>query len=93
MLALETSFSAITELAGQLSKQHKKGLHEASETSAALLKVKDEVQTSVREWAKGVSEKSTRMVGELLEHQQEHLSMVSCFDCFIRYSLMLMGSL
>jgi hypothetical protein len=76
LAALDTSFAAITDLATQLSKQHKKGQHEAGETSTALLKVKDEVQSSVRDWAKGVSEKSTRMVGELLEHQQEHLSIV-----------------
>jgi kinesin family protein 11 len=76
MAILDASFSAITDLASQLSKQHKKGQHEAAETSAALLKVKEEVQTSVRTWAAGVSEKSTKMVSELLQSQQKQLSVV-----------------
>lgn len=37
----------------------------------------DEVQASVRQWAATVGERSGKMVEDLLEHQQGHLSMVS----------------
>ena len=77
MAALDSSFSAFNGMAQSLSQCIELGQIDASQASASLLAVKDEVQHSVRDWARGLSEKSTRMVGELLEHQQEHLSMVS----------------
>lgn len=40
----------------------------------------DEVQASVRQWAATVGERSGKMVEDLLEHQQGHLSMVSVLD-------------
>lgn len=75
--ALDSSFSAFNDMAKHLSKSIKHGQADASQASASLLAVKDEVQAFVRDWARGVSEKSTRMVEDLLEHQQEHLTMVS----------------
>jgi len=76
MANLETSFSAFNKMTNHLAKSIDHGQVDASQASASLLAVKDEVQASVREWARGVSDKSTRMVEDLLEHQQEHLSMV-----------------
>ncbi len=66
-------------MAKHLSRSVEHGQVDDSKASASLLEVKDEVQASVRDWARGVSNKSTRMVEDLLEHQQEHLSMVG--DC------------
>ena len=77
MANLETSFSAFNKMAKHLSKSIDHGHVGSSQASVSMLAVKDEVQASVRDWARGVSEKSTRMVEDLLEHQQEHLSMVS----------------
>jgi len=50
---------------------------DASEASRSLLEAKNSVQQSVRDWASGVSAKSTKMVDDVLEHQQNHLAMVS----------------
>ncbi|WWC90417.1 uncharacterized protein L201_005352 [Kwoniella dendrophila CBS 6074] len=74
---LDKSFSAFTELAKKLSASNDKGQKEALESSKAILAVKEEVQGSVRDWAKGVSERSKGMVDDLLEHQQEHLNTVA----------------
>lgn len=38
--------------------------------------IKNEVQASVRSWSQEVSERSTQMVGDLLQHQGQHLSVV-----------------
>ncbi|WRT68693.1 uncharacterized protein IL334_005673 [Kwoniella shivajii] len=75
--SLEKSFSAFSDLAKRLSASNEKGQKEASESSKAILALKAEVQSSVQEWAEGVSERSRSMVDELLEHQQEHLDTVS----------------
>ncbi|WVR09342.1 hypothetical protein IAU60_006408 [Kwoniella sp. DSM 27419] len=74
--ALDRSFSAFNDLAKRLSASNEKGQREAAESSKAILAVKEAVQSSVQDWAKGVSERSERMVGESLEHQQEHLDTV-----------------
>ncbi|WWD19337.1 hypothetical protein CI109_103796 [Kwoniella shandongensis] len=76
LAALEKSFTAFNDLAKRMAASNEKGQREAAETSKTLLAVKEEVQSSVREWAKGVSERSQKMVEDLLEHQQEHLTMV-----------------
>ncbi|KAK8854531.1 hypothetical protein IAR55_003270 [Kwoniella newhampshirensis] len=76
LAALDKSFSVFNDLAKRMTASNEKGQREASETSKTLLAVKEEVQTSVREWAKGVSDRSQKMVEDLLEHQQEHLTMV-----------------
>ncbi|CAD6590162.1 MAG: kinesin motor protein cin8, partial [Tremellales sp. Tagirdzhanova-0007] len=76
MANLEASFTAFNTMAKHFAKSIERGQSSASQASASLLAMKNEVQVSVREWASGVSEKSTRMVEDLLEHQQEHLSMV-----------------
>ncbi|OCF35784.1 kinesin family member 11 [Kwoniella heveanensis BCC8398] len=74
--ALDKSFSIFNDLAKRLSASNEKGQKEAAEASKAILAVKEEVQASVRQWASGVSERSEKMVGDLLEHQQEHLDTV-----------------
>ncbi|WVQ95238.1 hypothetical protein IAU59_002333 [Kwoniella sp. CBS 9459] len=74
--ALDRSFSAFNDLTKRLSASNEQGQRESLEGSKAILAVKDEVQASVREWATGVSARSERMVGDLLEHQQEHLDTV-----------------
>ncbi|KAK4687098.1 kinesin family member 11, partial [Tremellales sp. Uapishka_1] len=76
MAALESTMSSIDQLARTLSQSISLTKEESCLASSAILAVKGEVQTSVREWARGVSERSTSMVDELLEHQQEHLTMV-----------------
>ena len=82
MANLEASFTAFNTMAKHFAKSIERGQSSASQASASLLAMKNEVQVSVREWASGVSEKSTRMVEDLLEHQQEHLSMVSLVQRF-----------
>ncbi|WVQ80021.1 hypothetical protein IAT38_002122 [Cryptococcus sp. DSM 104549] len=76
LAALDKSFATFNDLAKKLSASNDKGQREASDTSKALLAVKDEIQAFVREWAQGVSEKSRAMVEDVLEHQQLHLSTV-----------------
>ena len=93
MASLEASFTAFNAMAKHFAKSIEHGQSSALQASASLLAMKDEVQVSVRDWASGVSEKSTRMVEDLLEHQQEHLSMVSVLQCprlmsrWARYSI------
>ncbi|WVW85300.1 hypothetical protein I302_107338 [Kwoniella bestiolae CBS 10118] len=74
---LDKSFSVFNDLAKKLSASNEKGLKETSESSKAILAIREEVQSNVREWAKGVSERSKGMVGDLLVHQQEHLNTVA----------------
>ncbi|ORY21377.1 putative microtubule motor [Naematelia encephala] len=75
--SLEESFTSFDRLAQHLSNSIEQGSLDAASASSALVSVKDAIQVSVSEWAQGVSQKSTRMVDELLEHQSEHLSMVT----------------
>ncbi len=77
MAALDASFSSFNKMTKHLAKSVERGHVDTSQASTTLLAIKDEVQASVRDWAQGVSERTTKMVEELLEHQQEHLSMVS----------------
>ncbi|WWC93278.1 hypothetical protein V866_000111 [Kwoniella sp. B9012] len=74
---LDKSFSAFNDLAKKLSASNEKGQKESSESSKAILAISEEVQSSVRDWAKGVSGRSKGMVDDLLEHQQEHLNTVA----------------
>jgi kinesin family protein 11 len=60
-----------------LTTSIQRGNVDASEASRSLLEAKNSVQQSVRDWAQGVSDKSTKMVDDVLEHQQNHLTMVS----------------
>ncbi|ADV23717.1 Microtubule motor, putative [Cryptococcus gattii WM276] len=76
LAALDRSFVAFNDLSLKLASSNEKGQREASDLSKSLLAVKDEVQSSVREWAQGVSDRSKSMVDELLEHQQQHLTAV-----------------
>jgi kinesin family protein 11 len=68
------TFSATSE---SLSTSIQRGNIDASEASRSSLDAKNSVQQSVRDWARGVSDKSTKMVDDVLEHQQNHLAMVS----------------
>ena len=77
MAALEASFEAFNQLSQSLAESIESGKVDAGETSKTLFCVKHKVQKSVRVWAQSVSDRSTRMVDELLDHQQEHLKTVS----------------
>ncbi|WVO21392.1 uncharacterized protein IAS62_002700 [Cryptococcus decagattii] len=76
LAALDRSFVAFNDLSQKLASSNEKGQREACDLSKSLLAVKDEVQSSVREWVQGVSDRSKSMVDELLEHQQQHLTVV-----------------
>ena len=77
LAAMDTSFTSFNKYAKHLAKSIEQGHADASQASTSLLAVKEEVQSSVRDWAKEVTENSTRMVDGLLEHQQDHLKMVT----------------
>lgn len=76
---LEKSLAVYQKTAEGLIQSIEAGRMEAAEAGETLLRVRDEVKGSVRQWARGVSDKSTEMVQGLLAHQEEHLSMVSLF--------------
>lgn len=61
----------------KLTESIEAGKMDAAETGIALQQVQEEVQTSVREWAQEVEERSQGMVRDLLAHQHEHLTMVN----------------
>lgn len=84
MEALDESLEVFRQTTEGLVQSIDAGQGEAAEAGTTLLKVKDEVQASVQQWARGVSEKSAEMVEGLLAHQDEHLSMVRQAFCHIQ---------
>ncbi|RSH85668.1 kinesin motor protein cin8 [Saitozyma podzolica] len=78
--ALDASFASFSELTKSLGRSIEQGKADAATTNESIRKVSDEVQASVRQWAATVGERSGKMVEDLLEHQQGHLSMVSVLD-------------
>lgn len=75
--SIDRALATFGTSAETLATSLQRGNVDASEASQSLLEAKNSVQRSVREWARGVSDKSTKMVDDVLEHQQNHLSMVS----------------
>ena len=77
MASLEAAFASFTDLATKLDDSVRSGQADVEEASSSILKVKEDVQTSVQQWATKLSKRSSKMVQELLDNQKEHLSMVS----------------
>lgn len=78
---LDTAFALLNETINDLASSVDQGKLEASEISSGLLDIKNNVQASVRQWAQQMSDKSCAMVEGLLEHQKEHMSIVSLSVC------------
>lgn len=77
LASIDAALLAFGSSAETLSSSIQRGEVDASEAGRSLLEAKNSVQQSVRSWAQGVSDKSTKMVDDVLDHQQNHLSMVS----------------
>lgn len=75
--SIDVALATFGTSAESLSTSIQRANVDASKAGQSLLEAKDSVQQSVREWAQGVSDKSTKMVDDVLEHQQNHLAMVS----------------
>lgn len=75
--SIDNALATFSTSAETLSTSIQRGNVDASEASRSLLEAKNSVQQSVQDWASGVSAKSTKMVDDVIEHQQNHLSMVS----------------
>jgi kinesin family protein 11 len=75
--SIDNALATFGNSAESLTTSIQQGNVDASEASQALLVAKNSVQQSVQAWAQGVSDKSTKMVDDVLEHQQNHLSVVS----------------
>jgi kinesin family protein 11 len=75
--SIDSALATFGSSAESLSTSIERGNVDASEASKSLLEAKNSVQQSVRHWARGVSDKSTKMVDDVLAHQQNHLAMVS----------------
>lgn len=74
--AIDTALAALVANTGELSAGLQQGCRDAHSTSQAISRAKDAVQSSVQDWAAALNDKSAKMVGDVLDHQQEHVSMV-----------------
>lgn len=77
MAAIDAALLTFGNSAESLSTSIQRGEVDAAEAGRSLLAAKNSVQRSVREWAQAVSDRSTKVVDDVLEHQQGHLSTVS----------------
>lgn len=77
MAELDASFATFDDLAKSLAKSIEGGKIDATEASAAMLAVRDDVQASLKAWASGVSSKTTSTVEELISQHRDNLDMVS----------------
>lgn len=77
MAAIDSALSTFGTSAESLSTSIQRGETDAAEAGRALLAAKNSVQQIVRDWSRNVSDRSTAMVDDVLEHQQSHLSVVS----------------
>jgi kinesin family protein 11 len=75
--SIDEALATFGASADALAASIQRGNVDAGEASQSLLEAKNSVQQSVQDWAQGVSNKSTQMVDDVLEHQQHHLAMVS----------------
>lgn len=76
MAELDKSLGALNDLASRLAGSIEEGKSQTADASKAILAIKDEVQSSVVAWATAMEARSTKMVDELVRHQQSHLATV-----------------
>lgn len=82
LASLETSLKQFNDNAKNLARSVEKGKLEMVDCSEKISGLNEEIKEGVREWARGVTERSGKMVEELLEHQKEHLTVVCFFGHF-----------